>query len=118
MFPRRFNLLLRAAAAIGTLALPTTAAFADADGDAATDDLTRVIPYEGTIEVDGAGFTGALDLRFTLYDAADTALWTETYAPGGDSGASEPVYAGACSASTCRSPTSCSTRRTSTWGLS
>ena len=68
--------------------------YADADNDPSTDNVARVIPYEGTIQVDGAGYTGPLDIRFTLYDDADNILWTETYAPSGDSGVSEQVFSG------------------------
>jgi len=81
--------------ALGLLvALAATPVVAQADGDPATDTLTRVIPYEGTIEVDGTAFTGTLDLRFTLYDDEGTALWSETWAPGGEAGVGVPVYAG------------------------
>ena len=67
---------------------------ADADGDPSTENVPRVIPYDGSIDFDGTAYTGALDLRFTLYDDSDTVLWTETYAASGDSGAPVQVYGG------------------------
>ena len=69
----------------------------NADGNPATENVPRVIPYEGTIELDGAAYTGTLDMRFTLYDDADTSLWNETYSVAGDSGAPVDVYAGSFS---------------------
>lgn len=53
---------------------------ASADGSALTDDLPRLLPYEGHLAKDGNDFTGRLDMTFSVYDSASggTALWSET----------------------------------------
>ncbi|MBM4372322.1 MAG: hypothetical protein FJ098_11750, partial [Deltaproteobacteria bacterium] len=59
-----------------------------ADGDPATDQVPRYIPYQGTLEKDGVGMSATVTLTFQLYDGADAAtpVWTEELAV--------PVYAG------------------------
>lgn len=56
-------------------------AWADNDGDPATDNIQRVVPYDGVLDLDGAGYNGLVDVIFTLYDSADggEAVWTETW---------------------------------------
>lgn len=53
-----------------------------ADGNPATDSVPRRIAYNGTLELDGEPYNGAVTLRFSLYDGAGdaTADWTETQA--------------------------------------
>ncbi|MFO0747353.1 MAG: hypothetical protein U1F43_17050 [Myxococcota bacterium] len=53
---------------------------AGADGDPNTDDLPRLVPFSGTLEKDGAVWSGHADLTFTLYAGATAtaALWSET----------------------------------------
>jgi len=43
---------------------------ASADGSAYTDDLPRLVPYQGHIARGGEGFNGTLDLTFDLYEAS------------------------------------------------
>ncbi|NOZ02684.1 MAG: hypothetical protein GXP54_12460 [Deltaproteobacteria bacterium] len=59
------------------LALGVTAM---ADSNPETDQVPRLVPYQGTLEKDGKPVTGAVDLVFDLYDgpATDTPVWTET----------------------------------------
>lgn len=45
--------------------------------DTATDNLPRVIAYDGTLAFEGEEVDGAVDLRFALYDKDDFALWSE-----------------------------------------
>ncbi|MCA9561995.1 MAG: hypothetical protein KC561_00835, partial [Myxococcales bacterium] len=54
----RTAVIALACSAMGTILFSSLQSFADADGDPATDNLSRVIPYEGTIELDGVGFVG------------------------------------------------------------
>lgn len=49
----------------------TWALRAEADGDPTTDALPRVIPYEGTLALDGVPVDGPIDLRVRLYDGPD-----------------------------------------------
>ncbi|MBI5493463.1 MAG: hypothetical protein HY904_00450 [Deltaproteobacteria bacterium] len=50
-----------------------------ADSDPATDDVVNLFPYTGILEKDGAGVSGVVVMRFSLYDALGTApLWFET----------------------------------------
>lgn len=65
-----------------------------ADGDPTTDAVPRVLPYEGYVELDGVGFSGDLDIRFSLYDESEALLWRETHAVGGDAGQQVTAYAG------------------------
>ena len=83
-----------ASSIVGMIIFTTINTWADADNNPATDNLARVVPYEGTIEVDGGTFTGNLSMRFTLYDDGDNPLWIETYSTNGDSGENVNVYAG------------------------
>ncbi len=50
-----------------------------ADGNPATDQVPKLIPYQGTLEKDGTGVTGQVPMTFSLFDgsAATTAAWTE-----------------------------------------
>jgi hypothetical protein len=50
-----------------------------ADGNPGTDGVPRVIPYQGTLEKDGAGVTGQVQMTFRIFDGAgaSTAAWTE-----------------------------------------
>ena len=59
-------------------------ALANLDDDPATDSLPRVVPYEGVLDLDGAPFSGFMDMRFTFFDApsAGNAVWTETWSQG------------------------------------
>lgn len=45
------------------------------------DTVARVVPYEGVLDVNGAGFNGLVDIVFTLYGAAEggEAVWTESW---------------------------------------
>ena len=54
-------------------------ALAASDGSDATEQVPRVIPWEGTVTLDGAPFDGPLAMRFTLYDDAGKSVWTETW---------------------------------------
>ena len=66
-----------------------------ADSDPAVDTVPRVIPYDGVLELDGGAYTGAISMRFTLYDNTDsTTGWTETYTLDGDAAAQVDVYNG------------------------
>ncbi len=49
-----------------------------ADGDPATDSVSRLFPYQGRLELDGEAFSGALPVLFTVYDAdASDPVWSE-----------------------------------------
>ncbi len=50
-----------------------------ADGNPSTDQVPKLIPYQGTLEKDGTGVTGQVPMTFSLYDgsAATTTAWTE-----------------------------------------
>lgn len=56
-------------------------ALANLDDDPATDSLPRVVPYEGVLDLDGAPYTGFMDMRFTFFDAPSggNAVWSETW---------------------------------------
>ncbi|MCA9565624.1 MAG: hypothetical protein KC561_19135, partial [Myxococcales bacterium] len=43
------------------------------------DDVPRVIPYSGYLEIDGEPYNGDAQFRFRLYDAGGTLEWGETY---------------------------------------
>ena len=60
-------------------ALLVTALTAYADGNPSTDQVPKLIPYQGTLEKDGTGVTGQVPMTFSLFDgsAATTAAWTE-----------------------------------------
>jgi len=64
-----------------TLAGP---AVAQVDGDPATEDLPRVVPYDGVLNLDGAPYDGQADMRFSLYAAPDGGepLWSESWNAG------------------------------------
>ena len=51
-------------------ALLVSSRTAVADGDPATDDVPRYVAYSGSLELDGVPVTGAVDLRFDIYDGA------------------------------------------------
>ena len=68
---------------------------AAADSDPGVDTVPRVIPYDGVLELDGGAYTGAISMRFTLYDNTDSSTgWTETYTLDGDAAAQVDVYNG------------------------
>ncbi len=54
--------------------------FAIADGNPATNDVPKLIPYRGTLEKDGVPFHGSIDMTFKLYDGADATepVWQES----------------------------------------
>ncbi|MCA9528304.1 MAG: hypothetical protein KC549_18595, partial [Myxococcales bacterium] len=64
-----------------TLLWATSPALANNDGDNATENIARVVPYDGVLDLDGASFNGPVDMIFTLYDAADggAVVWSETW---------------------------------------
>jgi len=69
-----------AALAGGVIAIALThTVIALADGNPTTDQVPKLIPYQGTLEKDGAGVTGQVQMTFTLYDgpSATTPAWTE-----------------------------------------
>ena len=45
------------------------------------DNVPRVVPYDGTLELDGTAYSGTVDMRFTMHDAANggTQMWQETW---------------------------------------
>ncbi len=48
------------------------------DGNPATDDLPRVVPYQGVLDWDGQPYNGSVDIQFTLYtEDGVTSLWNE-----------------------------------------
>ncbi|MFO0748152.1 MAG: hypothetical protein U1F43_21210 [Myxococcota bacterium] len=53
---------------------------AAADGNPSTDDLPRLMPFAGTLEKGGVGYSGQVDMTFVVYDSATgtTPLWSET----------------------------------------
>ncbi len=73
-------------------------AWANLDNNPATDSLPRIVPYEGVLDLDGAPFTGFMDMRFTFYDAptGGNAVWTETW--GHDQQRAVQVFRGRFSA--------------------
>lgn len=89
--------LVGAAGALTTLLLfVAVQSIADpADNNPATDNLDRVIPYDGVLELDGSALSGDIDMRFSFYDEDDNPLdWIETYSADGDSGSQVSVYSG------------------------
>jgi hypothetical protein len=74
-------ILVGVTSVVTAIAVVSFQSWAAVDGNPATDDLPRVIPYEGVIDLDGSPFTGSLDMRFTLYDAptGGNAVWTEDW---------------------------------------
>ena len=52
----------------GVTALLITSRDAQADGDATTDGVPRVIAYSGSLQQDGMDVTDVLRMRFSLYD--------------------------------------------------
>lgn len=73
------------AASVGAIAAligvtgPAWVPAAIADQNPATDTVPRVVPYSGTLDVDGIPLTGSVSLRFTIYDGS-TAVWSEDVA--------------------------------------
>jgi hypothetical protein len=64
----------------GAIALTLTLAHtALADSNPATDQVPKLIPYQGTLEKDGVGVTAQIPMTFSIFDgaAATTAVWTE-----------------------------------------
>ena len=63
-----------------TTAVLITALSALADSNPDTDQVGRVVPYQGTLEKDGRATNGTLDLVFQLFDgaSAQTPVWEET----------------------------------------
>ena len=59
-------------------------------------ELPRVVPYDGTIELDGEPRSEPVDMRFKIYTSVggDDAVWTEVYSTDGDSLAPVDVYNG------------------------
>ncbi len=59
-----------------------TMVLAQVDGDPATEEVPRVVPYDGVINLDGQPFDGLMDMRFSLYAAPDggEAVWAERWA--------------------------------------
>jgi hypothetical protein len=49
-----------------------------APGSGVAQELDEVIPYRGRLELDGTPWSGATEMRFTLYDAEGDWLWAET----------------------------------------
>jgi hypothetical protein len=72
---------LRKSIAFAVSLLSASPVLADNDGNNATQNIPRVVPYDGVIDFDGSGYNGLLDIVFTLYDAADGdgAVWTEEW---------------------------------------
>lgn len=71
---------LVAAVAGGAVALTLTLTHtALADSNPATDQVPKLIPYQGTLEKDGVGVTAQLPMTFSIFDGATavTAVWTE-----------------------------------------
>ena len=68
-----YTLILVVGLALG--AVTTLGATVFADGDPTTDDVPRMLPYQGTLEINGqpvhATGTSALAMRFDLYDSAE-----------------------------------------------
>lgn len=60
--------------------------WADNDDNPATEDIPRVVPYDGLLNLDGVGLTGTVDMVFTLYDAASggNTVWTESWTSAND----------------------------------
>lgn len=73
--------LLRTTVFLAAALCAAAPAWADNDGDAATENIARVVPYDGVLDLDGAGYNGLVDVIFTLYDASDAGnvVWTETW---------------------------------------
>ena len=46
-----------------------------ADGDPSTSDVPQVIPYHGTLEMDGIAVTGSITMGFAFYDTAAGSNW-------------------------------------------
>ena len=53
-----------------------------ADGNPATDQVPRLVPYQGTLEKDGVAVTGQVQMTFGIFDGATstTPAWTEKLA--------------------------------------
>lgn len=69
--------ILIAAATSASTAVIVSSRDVAADGNAQTDGVPRVIPYQGVLEFDGAPVSGTYAMRFTVYDGA-AVVWTET----------------------------------------
>jgi microcystin-dependent protein len=52
---------------------------------------TRLVPYDGYLEQDGAPADGPFDMVFRIYDGGGTALWAEEYSESGDGPAVQVV---------------------------
>jgi len=85
--------VLGAVVAMGLMQLARHA-LAAADESDATEQVPRVIPWEGTVALAGEPFDGPLAMRFTLYDDNNGAIWTETW---DDATRRIPVVAGSFS---------------------
>lgn len=77
--------LVIATAAVTALATTVlfTAVRAWAVGDPATDDVPRTLAYQGTLDLDGSPYDGAVVMQFDLHAGTDTGLtespvWSET----------------------------------------
>ncbi len=55
---------------IGAGFMVTYQAWANNDGNFATDSVPRVIPYQGVLEFNGVPYHGNMDIRFALFDDA------------------------------------------------
>ncbi|MBT9558770.1 MAG: hypothetical protein IV100_22250, partial [Myxococcales bacterium] len=76
---RQLSLVIACAlsASLGALVTSTSPVFAD--GNPATDTVPRYVPYKGTLEKDGVGYSGTVGMTFKLYDGTSTtAAWTES----------------------------------------
>ncbi|MCA9564302.1 MAG: hypothetical protein KC561_12475, partial [Myxococcales bacterium] len=51
-------------------------------GPVLSDEVPRVIPYSGYMEIDGEPANGNYEMRFRLYDAQNNLEWGETYMAG------------------------------------
>ncbi len=71
----RSSLLVLALLGVPALAL------AQVDGNPATDDVPRVVPYDGVLNLDGVTFDGQVDIRFSLFAAPAGGLpvWSEAW---------------------------------------
>ncbi|MFN3196962.1 MAG: hypothetical protein ACE366_00910 [Bradymonadia bacterium] len=75
------NHLLRSIVFMATTFCVAAPTWADNDDDNATENIARVVPYDGVLDLDGAGYNGLVDVIFTLYDASSggDVVWTETW---------------------------------------
>ena len=71
--------MLKAFAAGAIVALLAGEMLVWADGDPATDQVPRLIPYHGTLERDGIPVAGEVTMKFRLYDSdSGDMVWEET----------------------------------------